>query len=200
MATDLATIRTALLTRLQGLLTTADPAGPFAHVGEWVGRPAPNTLESDGLGLGPALYLALDSEGYEVDTESNLVGPMTFEGGSLWSVYVLLYDTREPDAIAAETGTGGIIPLLDAVTNHLAGFAIAGLIRGDTVHPAGLAHVYSRPGMTLYVVRLRCARSLDAVARTDDSDPDAGIAAGVHLIPPSGTVPASLDPFSELEA
>lgn len=162
MTASLTAIRAAIRERLDTLLTTADPAGPFLVVKNWAGeltRDRSNNPGLDALGDSPAVLLAF---GREVPTNTTRMtsGELAQTLGQDWVLFVVVDNAQDPDASVAVLDT-----CLDAVVACVVGTQI-----DDAEMPLELVSIvpwWAAPGSYCYAVTVRVSRQ---VARAPGED------------------------------
>lgn len=186
-AATLETIGAALLAKLQTLLNTATPAGPFALAGWFAGSPTQEAL-AQACTAQPAALLAFESEepvpGTTVATTSG--GLMEQDMRAIFRIYLVLNDARE-DA-QAESGATGMPVLIKAVKAAFSGLVIADLsdLR-DTVYYAGTKEARTERGV-LYanVMRFTADYPSDVADSTVTGTPFERFDADIDLVDTDG--------------
>jgi hypothetical protein len=168
----LATIRAALLARLNTLHATA--GGPLRLVDDWAAHAGPGpeglTLAGAVLANAPAALVSLVQETTPGGFES-IQGQGETVGTSAWDVVLVTTDTRPVgDAVGGTTGIPGLYALVSQVAAKLSGLAITGLYRAKRLD-------YEEARWFAVVPRKFYAMALRFAARRaiiEDADPVAG--------------------------
>jgi len=175
-------IGNALLTRLQGLLTSAAPPGYVDAVAWVIGDlSVRGKLEQQAMTTGNAVLLARESSAPTAESVSTLVGSSSRTAiRTRWRVRILVRDLREMAPVLTTENTG-LMALADAVLARLDGFEASGIAINTRVKYAGDRPDEHKPGRYIATLLFDTKHFNDAADTTDVGESPLAVNADINL-------------------